>query len=67
MNHRVNNVQQLYDDANSLYNNVVLGTADIIINDLSQGITTLKSCWEGKDAGVQIQNVVEVYNAMVFI
>lgn len=67
MNHRVNNVQQLYDDAKSLYSNVVLGTADTIINDLSQGITTLKSSWEGKDAGVQIQNVVEVYNAMVVI
>ena len=67
MNHKVNNVGQLYNDAASLYKNVVLGTADTIINDLYQGINALKSSWEGKDAGVQIQNVIEVHNGMVAI
>ena len=67
MNHKVNNVGQLYNDASSLYKNVVLGTADTIINDLYQGINALKSSWEGKDAGVQIQNVIEVHNGVVAI
>ena len=31
------------------------------------GIDNLKGCWEGKDAGVQIQNLVVVHNGMVEI
>ena len=31
------------------------------------GINNLKGCWEGKDAGTQIQNLVVVHNAMVEI
>lgn len=67
MNHRVNLVQKLYEDALWLDNNVVKGTdasADAILNDLSRGIENLKSNWRGKDAGVAIQSVTEVYNAM---
>ncbi len=64
MDHKVNNVQQLYDDAKSLYDNVVTNKADVIINNLNQAITTLKNSWEGRDAGVQINNVVDVYNGM---
>lgn len=71
MNHKVNSVQTLHDDAMALYNNVVIGGADTsaetLINNLNSGIQTLKSCWEGKDAGVQIQNVVSVHNALVGI
>lgn len=71
MNHKVNSVQTLHDDAMALYNNVVIGSADTsaetLINNLNSGIQTLKSCWEGKDAGVQIQNVVSVHNALVGI
>ena len=67
MNHKVNNVQQLYDDAKNLYNNVVLGKADNIINSLDQAITTLKNSWAGMDAGIQINNVVDIYNAMTKI
>lgn len=71
MNHKVNSVQALHDDAMALYNNVVIGGADTsaetLINNLNSGIQTLKSCWEGKDAGVQIQNVVSVHNALVGI
>ncbi len=64
MDHKVNNVQQLYDDASNLYSNVVQGKADNIINSLNQAITTLKNSWSGADTGVQINNVVGVYNAM---
>lgn len=71
MNHKVNSVQTLHDDAMALYNNVVIGGADTsaetLINNLNSGIQVLKSCWEGKDAGVQIQNVVTVHNALVGI
>ena len=71
MNHKVNSVQTLHDDAQSLFNNLVVGSndssADTIINNLYEGINTLKNCWEGKDAGVQIQNLVVVHNAMVGI
>ena len=64
MNHKVQNVQQLYDDAKQLYENVVCGKADDIINKLNEAINILKNSWEGKDAGVQINNVVDVYNGM---
>ena len=67
MNHKVQNVQQLYDDAKNLYEKVVCGKADEIINNLNQAINVLKNSWEGKDAGVQINNVVDVYNAMTKI
>lgn len=67
MNHKVNNVQELYNDAKKLYDEVVHDKADGIINNLNQAINTLKNSWSGKDAGVQINNVVEVYNAMTKI
>jgi uncharacterized protein YukE len=71
MNHKVNSVQSLYDDAVGLFNNVVTGgsntSADTIISNIMAGIDNLKGCWEGKDAGVQIQNLVVVHNGMVEI
>ena len=71
MNHEVNSVQVLHDDAYALYNNVVIGageySADTIIGNLGSGIEILKNFWKGKDAGVQIENVVKVYNAMIGI
>ena len=67
MNHKVNDVQQLYDDAKSLYTVVVKDQADSIIGDLNTAIATLKNSWKGADAGVQINNVVEVYNGMAAI
>ena len=71
MNHKVNNVQNLFDDARTLYMSVVTGgapySADTIITNLSTGIDILKNCWFGKDAGVQIQNLVVVHNAMVAV
>lgn len=65
MNHRVKNVTELYGDAHSLYDDVVLGKADTIINNLQVGIDILKQNWKGMDAGVQIQDVVVVHNAFV--
>ena len=71
MNHKVNSVAQLHEDAVALYNNAVVGgsntSADSIIANIMAGITNLKGCWEGKDAGTQIQNLVTVHNAMVEI
>lgn len=70
MNHKVNSVQSLYEDAVGLYKTGVAGgenSADGIINSLNQGINVLQHCWEGKDAGVQIENIVTVHNALVDI
>ncbi len=67
MNHKVIDVQQLYDDTVSLYDNVVCNKADTIIDSLGKAINTLKNTWEGADAGVQINNVVDVYNSMAKI
>ena len=71
MDHKVQNVTQLYDDSTTLEKDGCTSgsdtSADGIINNLNLGIGNLKSCWEGKDAGKQIQNIVEVYNAMVNI
>ena len=71
MNHKVNSVAQLHADATGLFNNGVTGgqntSADTIISNIMAGINNLKGCWEGKDAGVQIQNLVVVHNAMVEI
>lgn len=67
MDCKVENVWQLYDDALRLYKNVVLEDGNAIIMYLYQGIEILKKSWQGIDAGVQIQNVINVYNAMVNI
>ena len=67
LDHVVENVQQLYEDSEHLYKYVVANKADTIINELEQTIATLKSSWIGADAGVQINNVVGVYNALVKI
>ena len=67
MNHKVNDVGQLYEDAKNLYNVVVKEQGDGIINDLNAAITSLKNSWKGADAGVQINNVVDVYNGMAAI
>ena len=71
MKHNVNSVQTLHDDAYGLYNNVVIGgneySSDTIIANLNTGIEILKNTWKGKDAGVQIEDVVRVHNAMVEI
>jgi len=71
MDHKINSVQMLHDDALKLYNNVVIGdgdfSADTILNSILSAINILKSNWEGKDAGIQIQNIITVYNSMIEI
>ena len=70
MNHKVNNVQQLYESAMALYNNVVAGgdcSADSILYNLNQGIENLKVNWKGMDAGLRIQEIIGVYNGMVSV
>ena len=65
MNHKVTNVTKLHEDAFALYEQAVRGNADSILDNLYMGVENLKANWKGKDAGLQIQNVVLVYNAMV--
>ena len=67
MDHKVNNVGRLHSDAKLLYDNVVVGKADSMINNLNQAVTTLKNSWEGRDAGIQINSVIDVYNALAKI
>lgn len=69
MNHKVRSVQELYEDSKALYDDIITGgsdsSADSIIANLNKAIDTLKSTWEGKDAGIWIQSLVEIHNAMV--
>lgn len=69
MDHKVLNVSELHRYAKELFDRSVVGggdsSADTIISNLGEGIQILKNTWKGKDAGVQIQNVVTVYNGMV--
>lgn len=67
MNHKINDVGKLFNDSSDLYSRVVREQADGIITELDSAITTLKNVWEGVDAGVQINNVVDVYNGMVAV
>ncbi len=71
MNHKVNSVADLYISATELFGRAVVGTEDTsaakIIQNLREGIETLKNSWQGMDAGTQINNVVTVYNAIAKI
>ncbi len=71
MNHKVNSVANLYSSAEALQKNIVRGSQDTsaatIIHNLKEGIDNLEANWEGHDAGIQINNVVTVYNAMTKI
>ena len=70
MNHKVNNVQQLYYSASDLYTNIVVGgdaSADTIIHNLVDAIENLKLNWKGIDAGLKIQELIKVHNEMVTV
>lgn len=70
MNHKVRDVQKLYTDASDMYRNAVIGgesSSDAILSNLLNGVTILKNTWKGKDAGVQIQNIITVYNELILI
>lgn len=63
----VNDVQRLYDTAVELYKDVVCNKADTIIDNLDKSINILGESWKGADAGVQINNVVGVFNSMLTV
>lgn len=69
MNHKINNVTDLYEDAKRLYNELIISSndssADGILAHLNTAIEALKTSWEGKDAGKQINNIIGVYNSIV--
>ncbi len=68
LNHKVEDIQLLLDDAKNLLKNVTNGqtsSAYSIIQDLTSAYDILTSCWKGTDAGVQINNIVHVHNEMV--
>ena len=68
--HKVVNVQELFDDSVALYDDCIVSgssSADAILGDLYAAYENLKNCWEAKDAGVQINNIVLVYNELVGI
>lgn len=68
MDHNVENVQKLYNDATDLYNNVVVKSecsAENMLSDLNAAVSNLKENWKGIDAGGKIQEVITIYNALV--
>ena len=70
MNHKVKGVQELYASAEQLYKDGVTGgesSADGIIKNLVQGIENLKQNWKGMDAGLRIQEVINVHNSMIVV
>ena len=68
MNHKVNNVEELFFSAQHLYNNIVCGVpsgADGMLADLAQAVDVLENNWKGADAGEKIQEIVSVHNELV--
>ena len=67
--HEIIDLGELHRVANDLYTKYVIGgnesSADSILNNLSSAVENLKANWKGKAAGVRIQEVVVVHNAMV--
>ena len=66
--HKVTSVTELYSDSKKMYTDVVCGSnksANQLIATLERAINNLKTNWKGVDAGVQINSVVGVYNALV--
>ena len=61
MNHRINNVTDLFDDSKRLYEELIVSSsdssADGILGHLKEAVEALKTSWEGKDAGKQINNI----------
>lgn len=67
LNHGVKNVGELHIQSGKLYSDVVVGKADSIIANLSLAIKSLKENWKGADAGVNIKDVIDIYNEIVDI
>ncbi len=57
MNHKVTNVEELYESSKDLYDNVVVkgdASAETMLEELNNAITNLKANWKGADAGINI-------------
>lgn len=70
MNHKVRDVQELYETARTLYENVVMSgeiSADSILTKLEQATQNLKDNWKGVDAGINIEEVIKVHNEMITV
>lgn len=67
LDHGVKNVGELHIQSGKLYSDVVVGKADSIIANLSMAIKNLKENWKGADAGVNIKDVIDIYNEIVDI
>lgn len=70
MAHRVVNIENLHTDALTLYNSYVISgdaSADSILNDLNMAVENLINNWKGADAGVRINEIILVHNAMVTV
>lgn len=68
MDHKVKNVQDLYDFSTELYDNIVVkntASAENMLADLDAAIKNLKENWKGIDAGAQIQKVISIYNNLI--
>ena len=68
MDHKVKDVQELYTSSTDLYDNVVVkgdSSAETMLEDLNSAITNLKENWKGADAGINIEQVIKIYNTLV--
>lgn len=67
MVHEVNDVELLYQQSKNLYDVIVREQADNIINKLKNAKEILQENWKGIDAGIQINDIVNVHNKLVEI
>ncbi len=68
MDHKVRDVQELYTSSTDLYDNVVVkgdASAETMLEDLNSAITNLKENWKGADAGINIEQVIKIYNTLI--
>lgn len=65
LDHSVKNVGDLHEYSKKLYTETVVSKADSIIANLASAIKVLKENWKGADAGVNIKDVIDIYNEIV--
>lgn len=66
MVHEISSLEELISSSTNVVNVDAKVTAKNVLDKLNQAYTILgvNENWKGKDAGAQINNIVEVYNAM---
>ena len=65
LDHEVKVVGDLHTYSEKLYTDAVVSKADSIIANLGSAIKNLKENWKGADAGVNIRDVIDIYNEIV--